>query len=516
MKKSIFFLLATVIIMVFSGCKPADIQQIKDDIEKPEINEEIETADTSEVASDIKDYLYPCDVTEDLAGQVVKVLGTINYIDESDPNGKFIELKKDNCGIGVWINNFDIDKWDEESKKLIKTGQQIIAEGNLEAYEGEPILEVFAPLKPGNEPDTIEESSVEQESMAEEDPEGTPDEKNQEETQLIVEDIPEVQRLNVHVIDSTLNGQPGLCYLGSFAMLVKYHNPDMDFADVLAYSGIGSNAINNNIDGGNVLTTGIVEAGIIYGANNLNSDYIIGAKRGGFISDPYIPPVENFEDYAYKVLSFADEKEALLYLKSLLTLGYPVDVALNTLYIYDDLSKASDFWKGCQKEETGHFLVVTGYDKEFLYLNDPNGYSDIPVKIDNFMLAWEKASELEAPPLGPYWMFALIGPGNTKDGKEIIEWNLEISRNTTEQMERFALDPSDSPFTRFSFREIATARINYAGFLTKHGFDEAAELYNRSTAIFSELGLDESSAIDPGKIQDAADLEGQAHGLLKQ
>ena len=68
----------------------------------------------------------------------------------------------------------------------------------------------------------------------------------------------------------------GLCYLGSFAMLVEYENSTLDFSDVVAYGGIGTRAECTGPLWEPMLGVGYMERSIINAASNLGYDLTLG------------------------------------------------------------------------------------------------------------------------------------------------------------------------------------------------------------------------------------------------
>jgi len=63
--------------------------------------------------------------------------------------------------------------------------------------------------------------------------------------------IPQAYQLNVPRVftgevlkEKETEEGPGLCYLGAFAMLALFDDPDLDFTEIVAYSGIGVTAKN--------------------------------------------------------------------------------------------------------------------------------------------------------------------------------------------------------------------------------------------------------------------------------
>lgn len=308
--------------------------------------------------------------------------------------------------------------------------------------------------------------------------------------------------------------RPGNCFLGSFAMLAKYVNPGLELCDVVAYSGVGAYAQCRIISTGALfLSCGLLLNSIVYAARNLDISYIFALGKEGHDS-------ALFEPDALEVIRFNNIDDALNYLKWVISSGHPVEVNLNCYYVYDDFASASDHWRReLGKAHFSHFMVVTGYDKEYVYLNDPlepiNGVVNLPAKIDNFILAWERTDEIMLPePVarwGPYWMLYPVGVGSQKSVDEILAWNAELGAQAPTEIREFAASPETSGLTWWAIRGLSKNRSEFANFLEKHGKKEAASLYRESSRLLSALPGSSSIKPDLWKI---ADIEEQALKLL--
>lgn len=210
-----------------------------------------------------------------------------------------------------------------------------------------------------------------------------------------LEGAPESYRLSVPVVCTTVampeyfededewedSFEGGLCYLASFAMLALYDDSNLDFSDVIAYSGIGT-TINVGPDG---LGVGYGLNGITTAADNLGYELALGIRGGGMVGS-------NFESEEITVTTFNNQSEAFNYLANTIASDVAVMVHLNTFYIRDDLAKVTFKWAMNDKAHSSHFMVVTGYDinSDCIYLNDMSGYTieegvDMPVSIGSFL-----------------------------------------------------------------------------------------------------------------------------------
>ncbi|HEB46808.1 MAG TPA: hypothetical protein ENI19_03875, partial [Candidatus Nealsonbacteria bacterium] len=278
--------------------------------------------------------------------------------------------------------------------------------------------------------------------------------------------IPQAYQLNVSRVfagevlkEKETEEGPGLCYLGAFAMLALFDDPDLDFTEIVAYSGIGVTA--KNVVPFIGLTNDFQGNSIITGAENLGYNFGLGLLSGGKDSINHLPPPPpppppgtsppppppppppagsepptqfNFKESAKEVKYFSNKEEATRYLKSIISSDKPVLVHLDLYYVTDDFAKISPSW-AWEKFHASHFMIVTGYDENYVYINDPDdpdlAIKNMPASYKNFLEAWENGAnpQMEGHKLGPYWMLYLKDKAKRKSIKEIMAWNREISEN---------------------------------------------------------------------------------------
>jgi len=344
--------------------------------------------------------------------------------------------------------------------------------------------------------------------------------------------IPQAYQLNVPRVftgevlkEKETEEAPGLCYLGAFAMLALFDDPDLDFTGIVAYSGIGVTAKNEVPFGGGAgpgLTNDFKGNSIITGAENLGYNFELGLLSGGkdSISPPFPPPKPpppppppaglkpptqfSFKESAKEVKYFSNEEEATHYLKSIISSDKPVLVHLDLYYVVDDFAKISPSW-AWEKFHDSHFMTVTGYDEDYVYINDPTdpdlAIKNMPTSHKNFLEAWENGAnpEFRGHKLGPYWMLYLKDKAKRKSIKEIIAWNREISENTAFEI--------GEALNYFFIGEMAVSRLEFAKFLERNGYQNVANLYREAGNLYLEKPtIDELSLI--------ADKEEEARNSL--
>lgn len=302
----------------------------------------------------------------------------------------------------------------------------------------------------------------------------------------------------------------GLCYLGSFAMLVKHDNSALDFSDVVAYSGIGTRAECTGPPGEPpTLRVGYMERSIINAASNLGYDLMLGIGAGG--------KTDQFATAAAQTKTFNSQDEAFDYLKSTIASNIAVEVHLDLYYVVDDFAKVSAQWAewAQSKRHASHFMVVTGYDATNVYLNDPTEADNtvavnMPASVDHFLRAWSEGANdsIEGARLGPYWMIYIKSEGIIKSVDEIKSWNKQISENSASEIRNYA---AGSPSSDQSFwPELAKARKEFATFLQKSGSTKAATLYENAAELYRRMPANSNLNANLNTI---ADLEENARQL---
>jgi len=88
------------------------------------------------------DPLSPCDLTNDMVGQHVWIRGEITFIDNSVPEGIFVELSEGSCRVGAFILANVLSEVGAEGEQAIEMGKSLEVEGLLSTFGGELQIEV--------------------------------------------------------------------------------------------------------------------------------------------------------------------------------------------------------------------------------------------------------------------------------------------------------------------------------------------------------------------------------------
>ena len=347
----------------------------------------------------------------------------------------------------------------------------------------------------------------------------------------LVETAPPSHQLDVRPIYAGHN----VCFFGSLAMLLKYDDPSLDFCDCVGYGSIGPGG-----DYGRQAPIAIkFKVGFRWwpamalAPRYLGYGLIVGIAKGGRIDvtpDPSKkqPPIEQrapdlknitLEAEAKRIEYFSNVDEAFDFLKRVVASGYPVEVHLEVSHVMHDFARASSHWAenaAIFRGDISHHMVVTGYDTEYVYLNDPTDPgrpTNLPTTITNFKSAWDVPEGLMNSDTGPYWMLFVKKMTEKESVDDILAWNKQISLKTPSDIRLFSQDPPLEFKTwndKRYFYVIAEMRQEYAKFLAKNGRGEAAELYEQSSKLWE--GLYTSSNMS-GDLKKIAELEEQAQGL---
>lgn len=448
-----------------------------------------------------------CALTQDRVGQKVRVTGQIAFTDRNNPEGIFADIEDGGCRAGIFVKKSQWESWTEEEQALINKGVKVIAEGQLRSFEGNLVVELTSPLLPAGDavPEPVKESAVTTPAPA-----TTLDELN-----LTAEPLAK-KRLDVEKVYSGGEG-PGLCYLGSYAMLARYADSDIDFSDVIANCGIATSAF--YVPEINLLLNGFEIGSIAVAAGNQGFDYYIAALKGAGLTDEFL--AANLVEDAKQVISVNNEEEAFNLLKRLIASDIPVMAHLDINFIREDLIAHCPYWKSIfdwQDVHMGsthidHYMSVNGYDRDYVYLNDPTEKqedlgTDIPVSINAFLDSWENGNHPslgEESQIGPYWMLFLGERGTAKSVEELIAWNKGIAAEAIPRIRQAAEKPNVNDLIHCN--GMYRARKEFAAFLKENGYTEAGEIFLEISELFGGLTRSDDPGADLLKI---ADLQEQS------
>ena len=206
-------------------------------------------------------------------------------------------------------------------------------------------------------------------------------------------------------------------------------------------------------------------------------------------------------------------------MKRVISSDIPVMVHLDINFIKDALI-ANTSYMYCAFAFAGeghldHYVTVTGYDEEYVYLNDPTESvegmgKDIPANISDFLSAWENGANPaleEGSRMGPCWMLFLGERGMAKTPEELVAWNKDIAARAPGDIRKAAERPNIMPLIHCS--EMGRARYEFGAFLKENGYEEAGEIFLQISKLFQGLDI---SPNQRGDMERIADLQEEALG----
>lgn len=326
------------------------------------------------------------------------------------------------------------------------------------------------------------------------------------------------KRLNVELIYSG-GDQSGLCYLGAYAMLAKYNDNGINFTDVVVNSGIGAGAFyipqaNLLVFGhGNGTPKSFFLGSVVTAAKNQAFDYYVTALMGAQITSEFL--ARDLPEEAKGIFWAQDEDDAFNLLKRVISSGIPVAVHLDLAPIERPMS-AHTSWAGKALQvmaHVDHYMTVTGYDKSYVYLNDPSekapGWGkDIPVGIAGFLNAWKNGNHQAfgaESRIGPYWMLFLGKRGTAKSVSELLSWNKQIAAKAPEEIRKAANKPNIMGLVHSN--EMYRSRKEFGAFLQANGHQEAGSMFLQAADLLKGLSRSWNKKRDLLKL---ADLQEQA------
>jgi len=324
------------------------------------------------------------------------------------------------------------------------------------------------------------------------------------------------KKLDVEMIYSG-DDDSGLCYIGSYVMLAKFADSDIDFSDVIANCGIATSAL--YVPEINLLLNGFGIGSIAVAAGNQGFDYYIVALKDAKLTDEFL--ATNLVEDAKQIISMKSEDEAFELLKRLISSDIPVMVHIDTNFIKEALITHTSYWKTIfdwQEAHMGsthidHYMSVTGYDQTFVYLNDPTEKQedmgrDIPVDISDFLNAWENGAHptfSEQVRVGPYWMLFLGERGTAKSASVLISWNRGIATEAIPKIRQAADNPNVIELIHCG--EMYRARKEFGVFLKENGYEEAGNMFLEASELFRGLCQSPDQQAD---LLEIADLQEQS------
>ncbi len=289
-------------------------------------------------------------------------------------------------------------------------------------------------------------------------------------TSLNTENLPASRILDVPTRKQLL----GFCYIESFAMLMAFLDNSITIEEVVAYSGSGAILHYDSYIKSFSPTVPYPNSPIYYELSNYGAHYILGSAGGYGWSQLY--------NNAYAKITYTNETDAMKYLKAALNSGRPSQVYIDLGYL-PTLTNVK--YPGVLPGAGSHWILVTGYDTDGIYLNETytnegstNQYKNFEVPVSEFLQAWQKGADVSRGESGPYWMMfieekTVAELTGKKSGTDILTMQKQFSANNATTIE----NNLNSDFSKTIWNEVARIKEAFGNYIIQVGFTEAGNLY---------------------------------------
>ncbi len=293
---------------------------------------------------------------------------------------------------------------------------------------------------------------------------------------------------------------PDISHLGSIAAILEAYDQRIVITKVIFFSGPIFEDWQKTKNGKKIGVTTPMRAStiILTTLDNLGYRAYIGYNKTGFeqLIDTYLDDQEHD-----RYQEFKNEKEAVYFLKRLLTSGYPVMVLIDKKFL---------------GEESGsEFVAVTGYNDENFFINDSSiemdqGGKERAIKVDDFLKAWSSGRVAKTPNL----LFFLERVGETRPDVEILADIRKETRVISSYLKKDAekLKKDELSMDDFhSFVNLSGAkRSALVVYLREKNFNDIAESYNQIAILYSEMRDELDAEKGSKKLKEVAKEEKEA------
>jgi len=229
----------------------------------------------------------------------------------------------------------------------------------------------------------------------------------------------------------------GVCYLSSLGQLIQYADSSITQGDILVRTGMITQFEWSNYNGGIVG----VHKRVYDSGNNLYQGqtmdlirlcgfgYAVCYGKGGGGGVTLVKGAD-------QVFVFTSEDDAVVHLKTVLASGVPVQVHLDFSYVKDDAGVYYPFWASYPDEASSHFVVIHGYDEDYVYYTDNQPSQAIDVDNDgqtdgigvglpwgHFLEAWEAGEDINTDSNlqgGPWFMLYLTSVPVLSENEDLL------------------------------------------------------------------------------------------------
>lgn len=233
---------------------------------------------------------------------------------------------------------------------------------------------------------------------------------------------------------------------------------------------------------------------------------------------------------ARSVIKFRNEAEAVDHLKEVIAAGTPVQVHLDFQYVAQEAGEYYPFWLTCN-ESSSHFVVIHGYDDNYVYYTDNNpataidvdvpadGLKDgvgVPLSWDAFLDAWYYGGSINQTDknlrCGPYYMFYLVEEPARASMLQVLRQLYYRGTGGPAALrlaaEAIALEPLNgsvmlSQYLRDRKGEMVPLMADY---LRDAGYDDLADIYDQIADLWAAIRENPDFSLVPQTLNAIADL----------
>ncbi|MGK9475779.1 hypothetical protein [Melioribacter sp. OK-6-Me] len=292
-------------------------------------------------------------------------------------------------------------------------------------------------------------------------------------------DIPEYTNLSLaNLPDSKILDVPtrkslaGLCYIESFSMQIAYIDNSITIQEVVAFSGSGAILSYDSYLKAFKSEVPYPQSAREYQLKNYGVHYILGSAHG----------YSRLYNNAHAKITYKNADDALKYLKAVINSGRPAQVYIDLGYMHSHPK-----FPNIQPGKGSHWILVTGYDSDGIYMNETydenepeDKYKNFEIPVEEFLTAWEKGGNLASgeDQSGPYWMMFIEEKTkeqliNKKSIADVLAMQKGLSANNSSTIE----NNLDSDFSGTHWNEIASLKESFGNFLIDNGYTEAGNIY---------------------------------------
>ena len=339
----------------------------------------------------------------------------------------------------------------------------------------------------------------------------------------------------------------GVCYLASAAQLIRYHMPELTAAELMTRTGMATmlsldylnfrDHTGQRIRGWSLAPHKRIydTRAKIFGGQSLDLylltglSYAIAYGRGG--GGGYTN-VKN----ADQVTLLNDQNDAITLLKQIIATGTPVQVHLDLSHI---VAYTQDYypWHASITGPSSHFVVIHGYDDQYVYYTDNNpisgsadvdsdGQTDgvgVPVPWASFLSAWQATEDLPNDRYtltGPWFMFYLLQEPQPLADEQVLGYlyddaydNSTILRACADEL-RNGVDPNVT--LGQNVRDLKGQMTpHFTQYLEDISQTDAAQIFAQAQALWDIFWRNQFQWPDaPEMLEQMADLYDQGWTLL--